>query len=295
MSRQIVAGVDGSSPSLRAVAAAAYEARLHGRCLRVVHAYQWPAAHVPRAPERLGLPEGGLRDVVDRMLTDAMAHARTVAPEVQVGSAVVTGDPLTVLEHESGTAALVVVGHRGLGGLAGPLLGSVGMHLASHSRCPVMVVRGRRERMGGVLLGVDGSPGSAAAVRFAFAEASLREVPLVAVHTWNTWTSRVYDGPADPPGVTYDVDRLRDEEERLLTEALAGWTETYPDVVVERRVMETHTRHALIEASSEAQLVVVGARGLGGLSGLLLGSVGRALLCHARCPVVVVRGAGAPS
>jgi nucleotide-binding universal stress UspA family protein len=92
---------------------------------------------------------------------------------------------------------------------------------------------------------------------------------------------------ANPPGA------LAAEEERLLSEALAGRQERYPGVVVEHRVVHGGTREALIEASRSAQLVVVGARGRGGFAGLLLGSVSQALLHHAHGPVAVVRGAGA--
>lgn len=91
---------------------------------------------------------------------------------------------------------------------------------------------------------------------------------------------------ANPPGAVTEA------EERLLAEALAGRRETYPGVPVERRLVRGDTRKALIEASGSARILVVGARGRGGFKGLLLGSVSQAMLHHARCPVVVVRGGG---
>ncbi|HEX5568137.1 MAG TPA: universal stress protein, partial [Streptomyces sp.] len=143
-----------------------------------------------------------------------------------------------------------------------------------------------------VLVGVDGSPGGEAALGFAFAEASLRGAPLVALHTWNNWTGPVSGGPDEPLPLVYDVDMLRDEEERVLVEALSGWQAEYPDVTVHRRLVQGRARPALIEASGSAQLLVVGARGRGGFSGLLLGSVSQAVLQHAHCPVAVVRNLG---
>lgn len=285
-------GVDGSASSLEAVAAAAREARLRGGRLRVVHAFLWPAMHPPASPSPLGPPESGVRAMVGQVVADAVQRARTVEPEVEVTHAVIAGQPLTVLEHQSSNAALFVVGSRGLGGFAGLLLGSAAVHLAAHGRCPVMVVRGRKNPAGDVLLGADGSPAGSSAVGFAFAEASLRGAHLIAFHAWNLLTERTLGGPADPPTVVFDEERLRDAAARRLAEALSGWQERYPDVPVHRRLVKAGARQALIEASGTAQLLVVGARGRGGLAGLLLGSVSQAVLQHAQCPVTVVRGTG---
>lgn len=290
MSALVVVGVDGSASGLAAVEAAAREARLRGAELRVVHAFLWPAMHVPLGPSPLGPEEGGLRNMADRLVAEAVERARAVAPEVEVSHAVVTGEPLTVLETQSRTAELVVVGSRGMGGFVGLLVGSTAVHLASHGRCPVLVVHEQPKTDGPIVLGVDGSAAGEKAVDFAFAEAGLRKAPLVALHAWTTWSAPLpspqdASAPyANPPGA------LAEEEERLLAEALAGHRERYPDVVVEHKVVQGGAREALIEASRSAQLVVVGARGRGGFTGLLLGSVSQALLHHSHCPVAVVRG-----
>ncbi|GGI94220.1 universal stress protein [Streptomyces brasiliensis] len=292
MSGVVVVGVDGAPSSLAAVAEAAREARWRGAGLRVVHAFLWPAMHVPMGPSPLGPKEGGLRNMVQRLIAEAVERARTVAPDVDVTHAVVTGEPLTVLTAESRAAELVVVGSRGMGGFVGLLIGSTAVHLAAHGRCPVLVVREEPHADGPVVLGVDGSVAGEKAVDFAFAEAARREVPLVALHAWTTWNAPMQEPQdasvpyANPPGV------LAEEERRLLSEALAGRQERYPGVVVEQKTVRGGAREALIEASRSAQLVVVGARGRGGLTGLLLGSVSQALLHHAQCPVAVVRGTG---
>ncbi|MFF7490084.1 universal stress protein [Streptomyces luteogriseus] len=291
MSGLVVVGVDGSASSLAAVEVAAREARLRGAGLRVVHAFVWPATHVPLGPSPLGPPEGGLRNMVDRLVTEAVERARAVAPDVETSHVVVTAEPLTVLEAQSRAAELVVVGSRGMGGFVGLLVGSTAVHLAAHGSCPVLVVREQPHADGPIVLGVDGSAAGQKAVDFAFAEAALRDAPLVALHTWTTWNAPM-PAPQDPsmpyanpPGA------LAEGEERLSSEALAGHQERHPGVPVEHKVVHGGTRESLIEASRSAQLMVVGARGRGGFAGLLLGSVSQALLHHAHCPVAVVRGA----
>jgi nucleotide-binding universal stress UspA family protein len=295
VSAPVVVGVDGSPSSLEAVDFAAREALLRDGELHVVHAFTWPAMHPPRGPSRLGPAEGTLRAQALDIVAEAVQRARTAAPEVEVVHRLISGEPLSVLAAESRSAALVVVGSRGLGGFGGLLLGSVAVHLGAHADSPVLVVRGRPDAAGHVLLGADGSPAGEAAVGFAVAEASLRGADLVALHAWSTWTGPAVDSPGDQIPLVFDVDMLRDTEERVLAEALTGWRERYPDVTVHHRLVQARTRQALIEASGDAQLLVVGARGRGGFSGLLLGSVSQAVLHHAHCPVAVVRGLQAES
>ncbi|MFC4463630.1 universal stress protein [Streptomyces xiangluensis] len=290
MANPVVVGVDGSPSSLRAVEVAAHEADLRGVGLRLVHAFGWPSMHVPPGGPPWNPAAAGLRELVDGTLVEAEQRARRAAPHVETTREVTVGEPLMVLEIESRTASLVVVGSRGLGAFGSILLGSTAVHLAAHGRCPVLVVRGRPDPSGPVLLAVDGSPAGEEAVEFAFAEASLRGVDLVALHVWNTWSERAYEGPGDPLNVVVDVERLREEEQRLLDDTLSPWQERHPRVAVRRRLVRSRVRPALIEASREAQLVVAGARGRGGFTGLLLGSVSQALLHHAHCPVAVVRG-----
>ncbi|MGY0065862.1 universal stress protein [Streptomyces sp. QTS137] len=292
MSGLIVVGVDGSASSLAAVGAAAAEARRRGAGLRVVHAFLWPAMHVPLGASPLGPPEGGLRTMVEKLVAEAVAHARSVAPDVEVSHAVVTGEPLTVLEAQSADAELVVVGSRGMGGFIGLLVGSTAVHLASHGQCPVLVVRETGAADGPVVVGVDGSPAGAKAIGFAFAEASLRGAGLVALHSWTSWNAPAPTPQDEKAPYASRPGELGAAEERLLSEALAGQRERYPAVKVRHEVVHGGTREALIEASRTAQLLVVGARGRGGFSGLLLGSVSQAMLHHAHCPVAVVRGGG---
>jgi nucleotide-binding universal stress UspA family protein len=233
-----------------------------------------------------------LRDVVLGRLATATAAATAVARDLPVEQVETTGSPVGVLQAESIRAEPVVLGDRGLGGFAGLLIGSVAVALAAHAACPVVVVRGPEPdrmvpRSEPVVVGVDGSPTSEGAVAFAFEAAALRGVPLVAVHTW---FDTVVDSTMAP---LIDWDATETDEREVLAERLAGWAEKYPDMTVRRLVTRDRPARALVEESGRAQLVVVGSRGRGGISGLLLGSVSQALLHHAACPVAVVQGSPA--
>jgi nucleotide-binding universal stress UspA family protein len=286
----IVVGVDGSPSSLDAVAAAARLAADRHRPLRIVHAFVWPLLSVPYGIGG-GVPVGpGLRDAADALLAEAVARARAVEPDADITGKVRDGAVAPVLLDESRRAWLLVLGDRGLGGFAKMLVGSVSAQLAAHGACPVLVVRAAEHPTGPVLVGVDGSGHSDLAVEFAFEEASFRGAPLRAIHAWR---HPVAAEPGDMLPLVYDVDEVEGEEARVLAEALAGWRERYPDVPVEQAVVRTGAARALVHESARAQLLVVGARGHGGFVGLLLGSVSRAVLLHAACPVAVVRNRAA--
>ncbi|HEX5569635.1 MAG TPA: universal stress protein, partial [Streptomyces sp.] len=135
----VVVGVDGSQSSLDAVAAAAGEARLRGTELRVVHAFSWPVMPVPLGMPPLDPYDSGLQGRAERLVAQAVEHARVAEPGTKAVGDVVVGEPLAVLEARSRDAALVVVGSRGLGGFGGLLLGSTAVHLSAYGRCPVMV------------------------------------------------------------------------------------------------------------------------------------------------------------
>lgn len=275
MNDTVIVGVDGSPSSLAAVEVAAREAHLRGAQLRIVHAFSQQA---------------DLDPMIHGVLAQAEQRAHALSPDLDIARTVAAGDTLTVLRSESRHAVLAVVGRRGHGGFGDLLLGSTVVKLAAHGHCPVMVVRGRPDPQGPVLLAVDGSPAGASAARFAFAECALREAPLVAMHVWNTWSEPTpYEGPADPLNVVVDLDRLRETHQRLLLDAVAAPRTAHPEVAVELRLERGRVRHTLLGAAREAQLLVTGARGHGGFTGMLLGSVSQALLYHADCPVTVVR------
>ena len=284
--RSVVAGVDGSKHGLQAVRWAAAEAAQRGLPLRLVAAHSWTVGGLN--PGLALDPFVGLRDVSLEHLRVAAAAAARVAPQLEVEQVEVNGNPASVLRAESVRAELVVLGNRGLGGFTGLLIGSVAVELAAHAVCPVVVVRGPEPEYASplhdpVVVGVDGSPTSEAAVAFAFEAASFRGVRLVAVHVWQDLLVE----PTMAPSLDWDA--LESDEREVLAERLAGYRAKYPDVPVWQLVVRDRPAHTLVMQSGRAQLVVVGSRGRGGFTGLLLGSVSQALLHHADCPVAVVR------
>lgn len=281
----VIAGVDGSAQGHRAVRLAAEQARGRHRALRLVHALGWPLNQTPITSRASGPLDGGPRFEAERLLAQAIADARQAAPEVPVSGEIADGQPANVLLARSSGAALIVLGSRGLGGFGSLLLGSVALQVSTHALCPVLVARGG-DRDGPVVVGVDGSPLSTLATGFAFAEAAKRGAELIAVHAYRDPVSA---GPGDMLPLVHDVDSLRSEEDRVLAEGIAGWREKYPDVAVARRLVRNRPAPALVEESTRAGLVVVGARGRGGFAGLVTGSVSHALLHHADCPVAIVR------
>lgn len=137
--------------------------------------------------------------------------------------------------------------------------------------------------MGAIVVGVDGSSGGEAALRFALEEARLRGDRVVALLAWTIPLST-----AAPAGLVPALgEDFRDEAERLLEEAVAAVGGT-GGVEVERVVVPGPPARALLEAASEAELLVVGSRGRGGFAGLLLGSVSQQCAHHSSCPVVIV-------
>ncbi|WP_043323289.1 universal stress protein, partial [Micromonospora sp. M42] len=141
---------------------------------------------------------------------------------------------------------------------------------------------------GPVVVGVDGSELSTAAVGFAYEEAARRGASLIVVHAWLYPTPM---GPGDILPLVYDPEALAEESRRVVAESVAGWSQRYPDVPVRQRSIRGAPARVLVEESKDAQLVVVGAHGRGALGGLLLGSVSHAVLHHAHSPLVIVRDA----
>lgn len=282
----ITVGVDGSQPALVAVRWAAEEARVRGTGLRLVHACEVPTGF---RDGFVGL--GQLREALAAQGQDALAQAEKIAteaaPDLRVETAMHMAGVVPVLAEESRRAAQLVLGTRGLGGFTGLLVGSSAVELASRAHCPLVVVRGATAA-GPVVVGVDGTEASAAAVAYAFDAASAYGTGLVAVHTW---TDLLVETAFAGDMAALDFSPLAQTAEAELGERLAGFQEQYPDVAVTRYVERLRPSTALLRHAENARLVVVGTRGRGGFRGLLLGSTSQHLLRHAPCPVAVVRTA----
>jgi len=281
--RPVVVGADGSESALRAVRWAARTAASRGRGLHVVHAYGGVDPSLVADASLWRRYQQDLLDHAREIAARAVAVAHEAAPSVTVTEELVDGAAAPAL-LERADDALLVVGEQGSGGLGGTLVGSVASSVAAHAVAPVVVVRGDEptEPAAPVVVGVDGSPVSDAAIDFAVVAADLAGCPLVAVHTW--WDP-LFD-PVTEPLLGWDA--IVDDERRVLAEQLAGRSAAHPDLVVSTVVERSHPSRTLLDRARGARLLVVGSRGRGGFAGLLLGSVGRAMVHRAPCPVAVV-------
>jgi nucleotide-binding universal stress UspA family protein len=284
----VVVGIDGSEQALVAARWAAGEAARRKLPLRLLHAFTVPIMGVPAYGVPPDLSEG-LRVAGHAALEAALREINAIHPDLQVSADLVNADPRPALVEASAEASLTVVGTRGGGRIPEVVLGSVALHVASHGRSPVAVIsqKAGEPTTGAVVLGVDGSGTSEAAIAYAFEEADRRRATLDAVLVWDDLALRGYGGTAE-------IGQLEDEEEHaVLGEQLAGWRDKYPDVQVRQVILRGRPADALLQFGAQLlagpQLVVVGSRGRGGLSGLLLGSTSQSLICHAQWPVVVVR------
>ncbi|MEU6641549.1 universal stress protein [Saccharomonospora sp. NPDC046836] len=289
----ILVGVDGSSSALRATEWSARAAVLHHAPLVLLAVVTVPAAYGAGA----GVPPGfvdGLEEEGQRRLREAADAAKRVAGsrhELDLRTEFQIGAAIPVLRERAKQARMLAVGTRGLGELTGTFVGSVAVALVSYGPCPVVVVRGRTPGAyppteGPVVVGIDGSPLSEAALAVAFEEASLRGARLIAVHAWSDVPVRESFGMHTRP---FDWAGIHTAERIVLAERLAGWQERYPDVDVDRVVVQDRPAHSLLHYAEHAQLVVVGSRGRGGFSGMLLGSTSNALVHTAPCPLLIVR------
>ncbi|QOC95352.1 universal stress protein [Micromonospora craniellae] len=285
----VVVGVDGSEPARAAIRLAATEAARQELPLRVRHAFIWPLLHTPISAVTDDRPGNGLREQAEQVVAAAVDEAATVAPGLRVTGEIVDGEAAAALIDAAPTAAMIVLGHQGLGGLGALVVGSVTVKVAASAGCPVLVARGTAHVDGPVVVGVDGSETSRHAIEFAVRTAALRGTSVVATHAYRHPAS---SGPGDMQPLVYDESELRAEEDRLLAEALAGLAERYPEVPVTRESVRGRAGTVLTDASRRAQLLVVGGAGRGEVQGLLRGSVSQSALRHSHCPVAVVRAPG---
>jgi len=291
--RAILVGVDGSAAALSAVRWAAHDAALRNAPLTLVHVANPPVPGWPPVLAPAGFrqwQEQRARELIKSAINVAEESTRERGP-VQIDSKVFFSATVPTLVDLSKEAEMVVVGYRGHGGVvARTFLGSVSSGLVYHAHCPVAVIHDGEPLVSNVvrapvLVGIDGSRASEAATAVAFDEASRRGVGLIALHAWTDL--RVSDFRELFPNVNWDGPLSH--EEATLAERLAGWHERYPDVEIRRKVEIGEPASRLIEESELAQLLVVGSHGRGGFAGMLLGTVGAAVVTRAKIPVIVAR------
>ncbi|MDG4825345.1 universal stress protein [Asanoa sp. WMMD1127] len=279
----ILVGYDGSAAARAAVGWALDEARRSYGRVRLVEVVEWPVRVGPATPRAENWPRSETYRDAERAVARTVSVLAEANPDVPVDGLVVEGPAAAMLADLSSGALLVVVGNRGRGGVAGLLIGSVAAEVVTHAAGPVAVVRAAdagRPARGLVVVGVDDSPGGRAAVSTAFAEASARNAPLTAVRAWPP--------PGRPRGAVADP-----EAAEVLTDLLAEGRRAHPAVTVTTRVPSADPAAALVDASRDAQLVVIGSGRRGGFRGLRVGATARQLLRYAHCPVLVARAADA--
>ncbi|MHA5054368.1 universal stress protein [Streptomyces sp. SD15] len=289
MDLPLVVGVDGSEPSMLAVDWATDEADLRGLPLRLVYASLWERYEGEALTERLG--RSSEQVMADNIVEAAAKRAHRRRADVRFSTEILPEGAVSVLLKEGHSASALVLGSRGRGGMAAWVLGSVSLAVAARASCPVIVLRAGHDNQTkagthrGVLLGVGEEPHASAAVRFAFQEAEVRKAALYALRAWRCPAHET----ADHPLLAGEPARLHEERAvEILESALSEAAADHPSVDLRRRTAEGTARRVLLDASADADLLVVGARRREGHFGLHLGRVVHAVLHHSACPVAVV-------
>ncbi|MEV7144102.1 universal stress protein [Streptomyces tauricus] len=298
MVRTVVAGLDGSAESLAAVEWAAREANMRGLPLKLVHVWEPVPEPIAQAP-LLGAETQ--QHWTERIPREAADGVRLRHPGVDVTVEQLSGTPRDVLARAGKGAELLVLGSRGMSGLGGFLLGSVGQAVVAQAERPVVLVRAGEQAADEhamdpsgipsaaspfrpVLLGLDTDNPHDTVIEFAFDAALRRESGLRVVHGWNLPPYYAYGLPTDL-GLH---DELSKQQAAALAEALRPWRQKFPTVEVVEQSRYGSAAHHLVDASREASLVVVGRRIRRNPFGVHIGPVTHAVLHHATTPVAVV-------
>ena len=290
--KPIVVGVDGSEAASAAVAWAARAAAALSLPLHIVTVVHIPAFYYTEPYLAESFKEE-LEDTAKARLGSARVHAKqTVDEPLDITTEQHEGKVSQTLIELSANAHMVVLGSRGHGEFTGLLVGSTTSAVAAHGHCPLVVVRGRTmdgqpPAEGPIVVGVDGSESSKAAVEVAFEQAAARGASLSRSMCGAMSVCSRRSAPARRTRCGAASRRVK--KWCCRSGPLAGYQERYPDVTVERVVARDRPVRVLSEFAEKAQLIVVGSRGRGGFKGMLLGSTSNALLHTADCPVMIVR------
>jgi nucleotide-binding universal stress UspA family protein len=290
MPRTVTVGLDGSSESRAAADWAAREAKLRGLPLKLVNVWEPVPEPIAQAP-LLG-PETH-QHWSERIPREAAEELRAAHPEVDVLIEQVTGRPAEVLTDAAKDAEPLVLGSRGLSGVGGFIVGSVGLAVVAHAERPVVLVRAEGDTSDTdshvppsrpVVLGLDTRAPDDTLIGFAFEAALLRGTSLRVVHGWDAPPYIVHGMAPD-----FELNaQIAAEQGAALTEALGPWKRKFPDLQIVEDSLSGKAADHLVDASSEASLVVVGRRIRRAALGAHIGPVTHAVLHHATAPVAVV-------
>lgn len=295
--RRVMVGVDGSTGSRAALVHAVHEAARRGADLDVLIAYElglpWVGSSsilLPEPDEIRADAESTAHRLVDDVLQELAGRPGLDALRIRI--APVVGPAPRALVDRSREAGLLVVGSRGRGAFRSAVLGSVALHCVTGAHCPVVVVgpEWHGQAGGPVVVGVDGSDASRAALRAGIDEAARRgtSVEVVAAFFLGSYWYDTY--PVVMPAADEVAGDLRERVEVLVGEVAGEAALLTGGATPPLRITLTEGRatDVLTEAAQQAALLVVGSRGRGAVRGLLLGSVALGCAIHAPCPVMVV-------
>ncbi|MFF2847705.1 universal stress protein [Streptomyces sp. NPDC058001] len=288
----VIAAVDGSDDSLRALQWAVTEAGRRGATLRVVHVRQYAAWTQPDV--LVAGPPEPTEDPVLGQVRAALADRADLPPVEYVD---MEGSPAAVVPQLGAGAQLLVLGSRGRGGFASLLLGSNGMAAARDADCPVVIVpRPGREVRGEtrvepgprVVVGAsaDAPDGHTLAFAFAAADRMGARVDVVSAFPWPEYVWSTAGGFT--PSVA-DQEAAQKDTVGLIKDIVAPYREAHPEVRVAVIAAPGDAAGHIVGASRDAELVVVGRHRRRVLKPApLLGSVTHAVLLHASSPIAVV-------
>ena len=288
---RILLATDGSKDAAAAVAFLRELPLQASSKVRIMSAVTFPTFALEPPPVREF--KSSVLDDVRRVIDEARA---ALAPRgLDIETEVVIGNPKEEIARSAQEwgADLVVLGARGLGRIKRFLLGSVSLAVARHVSCPVLVVKGRARKLESVIVGMDGSEDSFQALRFLLSlplprRTKLRLLSVVEPIRYPT------SAPGAVRGHLIRMLKEMEEERRGQLESALEKAAAKLEGSITRVTRSTPTGNPadVIVAAAAAHatdLVVVGARGLGGMTRLLLGSVSEKVLQYAPCPVLIVK------
>lgn len=281
MNKPIVVGINGSAGSESALTWALQRAARDKLPVTIIHAVddRWIS---PNFQYHETVRQAGMD-----LLQKAQARASEQAPDVKVDIQLRHGSGGSVLREVSKEASMVVVGEHDKHWMDGGPLTDRALQIVSASEIPAAVIPLKRGAgAAGVVVGVDGSEESLQAVEFAAAEADKGGDQLTAVLAVRR-PARWIENQLPKSGL---ADSIIEEDRIVLAESVAGLGDKYPDLVVHQQLeTDTEPAKALVDTAKEARLLVIGSRGRGGFTRMVLGSTAHAVLLNVPCPTIVTR------
>ena len=303
---RVVVGVDGSAGAREALVQAFLAAARRHADLDVVASYlvdlYWTGGRpvdVPNVPALRDDTDARARALVQEVQEEVAGAGISGTGDLAVQLFILAGPAAPALLERAHGADLLVVGSRGRGAVRSALLGSVALHCVAHAACTVLVVHSEAAgtpHPSKVIVGVDGSTASRAALAAAIEEAGARGADLDVVTTFEVTNYWADMASIEIPSVDEIDGELHGRAERLVSEVVGSRSGGGPMPRIRTVVAQGPADEVLVQQGRNADLLVVGSRGRSEFRGLLLGSIALYTAMHATCPVMVVhpeRGAAA--